>query len=95
VCQLPYPRLDGSTHLQLDPLELIESSACSSPGPSFHLLRFHGVLALRSRLPSEVVPRSSPTLGPGVAVGAGDPPHAIVRCGNTLMGGLDEAGVRG
>jgi hypothetical protein len=46
VYALPHPRRDGSTHLLLDPLELIEKFAVLIPTPRFHLLRFHGVLAV-------------------------------------------------
>ena len=57
--QLPHPRRDGSTHLLLDPLELIEKLSVLIPPPRFHLLRFHGVLAPRAQLRAAVVPRSS------------------------------------
>jgi len=43
--ELPHPRRDGSTHLLLDPLELIEKLSVLVPSPRFHLLRFHGLLA--------------------------------------------------
>ena len=39
------PRRDGSTHLLLDPLELIEKLSVVIPAPRFHRLRFHGLLA--------------------------------------------------
>jgi hypothetical protein len=52
-------RRDGSTHLLLDPLELIEKLSVLIPPPRFHLLRFHGVLAPRAQLRSDVVLRSS------------------------------------
>ena len=53
------PRRDGSTHLLLDPLELIEKLSVLIPPPRFHLLRFHGVLAPRAQLRAAVVPRAS------------------------------------
>ena len=59
VYELPHPRRDGATHLLLDPMELIEKLCVLIPPPRFHLLRFHGVLAPRSQLRSEVVPLSS------------------------------------
>jgi hypothetical protein len=46
--QLPLPRRDGSTHLLLDPLELIEKLSVLIPASRFHLLRFHGLLAPHS-----------------------------------------------
>jgi hypothetical protein len=57
--ELPHPRRDGSTHLLLDPLELIEKLSVLIPPPRFHLLRFHGVLAPRARLRPDVVPRAT------------------------------------
>ena len=57
--QLPHPRRDGSTHRLLDPRELIEKLSALIPPPRFHRLRFHGVLAPRAQLRSDVVPRSS------------------------------------
>ena len=62
--QLPYPRRDGSTHLLLDPLELIEKLSVLIPPPRCHLLRFHGVLAPRAQLRSAVVPCRSPKRRP-------------------------------
>lgn len=56
--ELPHPRRDGSTHLLLDPLELIEKLSVLIPPPRFHLLRFHGVLAPHAHLRAAVVPRS-------------------------------------
>src|SRR5262245_19213217 len=61
--ELPHARLDGSTHLLLDPLELIEKLCVLIPPPRFHLLRFHGVLAPRARLRADVVPRSTRSAG--------------------------------
>ncbi|MCI0421766.1 MAG: transposase, partial [Acidobacteria bacterium] len=42
--QLPHPRRDGSTHLLLDPLALIEKLSVLIPPPRCHLLRFHEIL---------------------------------------------------
>lgn len=56
VYELPHPRRDGSTHLLLDPLELIEKLVVLIPAPRFHLLRFHGVLAPHAAWRSEVCP---------------------------------------
>jgi hypothetical protein len=66
VYELPHPRRDGATHLLLDPMELIEKLCVLIPPPRFHLLRFHGVLAPRSRFRSEVVvPLQSRPAEPG------------------------------
>ena len=52
-----HPRADGTTHLLLDPLELIEKIALLIPPPRFHTLRFHGLLGPRAAWRSAVIPR--------------------------------------
>ena len=69
--QLPHPRRDGSTHLLLDPRELIEKLSVLIPPPRVHLLRFHG--PPRPASPA-VVPRSS-----GAAELGGDRRQALRR----------------
>jgi putative transposase len=85
--ELAHPRRDGATHLLLDPLELIEKLCVLIPPPRFHLLRFHGVLAPRARLRSEVVPSSrgaaeprggAPAPGPAVP-DHGCPPSSAAK----------------
>src|SRR5262245_22985506 len=96
--QLPHPRRDGSTHLLLDPLELIEKLSVLIPPPRFHLLRFHGVLAPRAQLRAAVVPRSTRdvALGAGATpVAAGAPEPSRVTGRTPLLGGPDAAGGRG
>jgi hypothetical protein len=75
---LPHARRDGSTHLLLDPLELIEKLAVLIPAPRFHTLRFHGVLAPHASWRSQIVPTPREAVegavgpaGPGVVAGAG------------------------
>ena len=55
--ELPHPRRDGSTHLLLDPRELIEKLCVLIPSPRFCLLRYHGILAPHAGSRSEVIPR--------------------------------------
>jgi hypothetical protein len=55
--ELAHPRADGSTHLLLDPLELIEKLCVLVPAPRTHLLRYHGVLAPAAAWRSLVIPR--------------------------------------
>jgi hypothetical protein len=55
--ELPHPRRDGSTHLLLDPLELIEKLSVLIPSPRFHLLRFHGLLAPHAAACAQIIPR--------------------------------------
>jgi hypothetical protein len=74
--ELPHPRRDGSTHLLLDPLELIEKMSVLIPAPRFHLLRFHGVLAPHAGLRSDVIPRPLAALDQGPAAATSDVPAA-------------------
>jgi hypothetical protein len=57
--EVPHPRRDGSTHLLLDPLELIEKLSVLVPAPRLHLLRFHGVMAPHAARRSQAIPRPS------------------------------------
>jgi hypothetical protein len=54
--ELARPRADGSTHLLLDPLELIEKLAVLVPAPRVHLLLYHGVLAPHAAWRPLIVP---------------------------------------
>jgi hypothetical protein len=47
---------DGTTHLVLQPHELLERLAVLIPVPRANLVRYHGVLAPRSKLRSAIVP---------------------------------------
>jgi hypothetical protein len=75
--ELPHPRRDGSTHLLLDPLELIEKLSVLIPAPRFHLLRFHGLLAPHAAGRAQIIPRGGAGVDPeGGPVGAGLGPGA-------------------
>lgn len=56
---------DGTTHVAFEPLELIDRLAALVPPPRFHTVRYHGVLASRSRHRADIVPDASAT-GPAV-----------------------------
>jgi hypothetical protein len=43
VYRLRHRWRDGTTHLLLDPLELVERLAVLVPPPRFHLVRYHGL----------------------------------------------------
>ena len=43
--RLKTPWSDGTTHLLLSPLELIEKLAALIPPPRLNLVRYHGILA--------------------------------------------------
>ena len=53
---LKTPWSDGTSHLLLSPMELLEKRAALVPPPRFHLLRYHGVLAPRARDRDRIVP---------------------------------------
>ena len=53
---LKTPWSDGTSHLLLSPMDLLEKLAALVPPPRFHLLRYHGVLAPRARDRGRIVP---------------------------------------
>ena len=56
---------DGTTHVAFEPLELIDRLAALIPPPRFHTVRYHGVLASRSKHRAQVVPKlTEPAAGP-------------------------------
>ena len=55
----------GTTHVAIDPLELIDRLAALVPPPRFHTVRYHGVLASRSKRHAEVVPQEARGSPPG------------------------------
>jgi hypothetical protein len=50
---------DGSTHVLLEPEELLEKLVALVPPPRFHLVRYHGVFAPRSAWRASVVPAAA------------------------------------
>ncbi|MEZ5659387.1 MAG: transposase [Burkholderiaceae bacterium] len=48
--RLKTPWTDGTTHLVLSPIQLMQRLAALVPRPRLHLIRFHGVLAPNARL---------------------------------------------
>jgi len=54
--RLKTPWSDGTTHLLLSPLELIEKLAALIPPPRLNLVRDHGILAPNARDRRQVVP---------------------------------------
>jgi len=53
---LKRPYRDGTTHIVLEPLDLMARLAALVPPPRMHLTRFHGVFAPHSRLRAAVTP---------------------------------------
>lgn len=56
VLELKTPWRDGTTHLVMSPLQLLQRLAALVPRPRLHLIRFHGVLAPNAKLRARVVP---------------------------------------
>lgn len=54
--RLKRPWSNGTTHIILDGLELIEKLAALVPPPRFHLVRYHGVLAPAAKWRPQIVP---------------------------------------
>ena len=74
---LKTPWSDGTRHLLLSPMELLEKLAALVPPPRFHLLRYHSVLAPRAR--DHIVP-AKPVAEPSVADGSA----SAASCGHRL-----------
>jgi hypothetical protein len=55
---------DGTTHVAFEPSELIDRLAALIPPPRFHTVRYHGVLASRSKHRAAVVPTATAALLP-------------------------------
>jgi len=53
---LKTPYRDGTTHIVLEPLDLMARLAALVPPPRMHLTRYHGVFAPHSRLRAAVTP---------------------------------------
>jgi hypothetical protein len=53
---LKTPYRDGTTHIVLEPLDLMALLAALVPPPRMHLTRFHGVFAPHSQLRAAVTP---------------------------------------
>ena len=67
---------DGTTHMVLEPLDLMTRLAALVPPPRMHLTRFHGVFAPHSKLGAAVTPAHRGIGAPKVPVcpGGEDPP---------------------
>jgi hypothetical protein len=57
---------DGTTHIVLEPLDLIARLAALVPPPRVHLTRFHGVFAAHAALRAAITPAGR---GPGARCG--------------------------
>jgi hypothetical protein len=63
---------DGTTHVVLDPIDLLERLATFVPSPRLHMVRYHGILAPCASWRDHVVPRDvAPETADTVAVTRG------------------------
>jgi hypothetical protein len=69
---LKTPYRDGTTHIVLEPLDLMARLAALVPPPRMHLTRFHGVLAPHSKLRAAVTPAHRGTGAPKQVKMAGE-----------------------
>src|SRR5438034_10400108 len=53
------PWRDGTTHIVMEPLEMLEKLAALVPAPKAHLVRYSGLLAPAAKWRSRIVPESS------------------------------------
>ena len=71
--RLKTPWSDGTSHLVLSPLELIEKLAALVPPPRLNLIRYHGVLAPNAAHREKIVPAQPPTQDDPPATGEATP----------------------
>jgi hypothetical protein len=71
---LKTPYRDGTTHIVMEPLDLMARLAALVPPPRMHLTRFHGVFAPHSKLRAAVTPAHR---GLGSKAGPADPDKPI------------------
>ena len=72
------PWSEGTRHLLLSPMELLEKLAALVPPPRLHLQRYHGVLAPRARDRGRIVP-AKPVEESTAANGASSAPPCAHR----------------
>jgi hypothetical protein len=58
------PWRNGTTHIVLSPLELIEKLAALVPRPQSHLVRYHGILAPAAKWRTGIVPQAAAAVPP-------------------------------
>ena len=86
---LKTPYRDGTTHIVLEPLDLMARLAALVPPPRMHLTRYHGVFAPRSKLRSAVT-RAHRGVGaarppePGAEEKPPMPPHVAMNWARRL-----------
>lgn len=86
---LKTPYRDGTTHIVLEPLDLMARLAALVPPPRTHLTRYHGVFAPRSKLRAAVTPAhrgvgAARQPGPGAEEKPPMPPHVAMNWARRL-----------
>ncbi|MEO8314631.1 MAG: transposase [Pseudomonadota bacterium] len=72
------PYRDGTTHIVLDPLDLMARLAALVPPPRMHLARFHGVFSPHSKLRAAMTLAHRGVGGPGpIKPPTGRPPRHV------------------
>lgn len=79
VYRLKKPYSDGTTHIVMQPLELVEKIASLIPRPRVHLTRFHGVLAPHYKFRARIVPAPTSKLAEPISQIAADDGKAKKR----------------
>jgi hypothetical protein len=85
--QLKTPYRDGTTHIVLEPLDLMARLAALVPPPRMHLTGYHGVFAPHSRLRAAITPAGRGAGGEGAKQGAeapAVPKHVAMRWAQRL-----------
>ena len=72
---LKTPYRDGTTHIVLEPLDLMARLAALVPPPRMHLTRYHGVFAPHSKLRAAMTPARRGKGGKNPEEGAGKSQH--------------------
>jgi len=72
---------DGTTHIVLDPIDLLERLATFVPSPRFHMVRYNGILAPCASWRDHVVPQVAPAAMPEPAGAAKLHAHAAAKQG--------------
>ncbi len=61
MLELKTPYRDGTSHINMSPLESMQRPAALVPRPRLRLIRFHGALAPHAKLRAAIVPISAQT----------------------------------
>jgi hypothetical protein len=87
VYTLKKPYDDGTTHIVMAPLELIERLAALVPRPRVHLTRFHGVLAPHYKHRKQIVPNPTTDLADPATADANlsESPQQTAQAKNSRM----------